>query len=320
MLKSSLLKEDTVAKLTLVVMAAGIGSRYGGLKQIDSVGPKGELVIDYSIFDALRAGFDKIVFVIRKDIEEAFREKIGKTIEAQVDTAYVFQDLTHVPQGLVVPAERKKPWGTGHAILLCKDEVKTPFVALNADDFYGPTAYQTLAQYLSQVRDQKGIYNYGMIGYTLRNTLSEHGQVARGICKATPNGYLADVRERTHIEQFPDGIKYTENGKDWITLSPDTLVSMNIWGFTPSIFLELEIRFPQFLKQNPAEILKAEFFIPEVVGSLVREKKARVKILPTKEKWFGITYPKDRPWVQAAIRGLIQKGVYPENLWDDTER
>jgi NDP-sugar pyrophosphorylase family protein len=309
-----------VSKLTLVVMAAGIGSRYGGLKQIDPVGPHGELVIDYSIYDALRAGFDKIVFVIRRDIEEAFRKKVGKTIEAQVETAYVFQDLTLVPQGFVVPAERKKPWGTGQAILLCKDEVKTPFVALNADDFYGPTAYQTLAQYLSRVRDHKGAQNYCMIGYTLRNTLSEHGHVARGICEATPDGFLADIRERTRIEQFPDGIKYTEDGKDWITLSADTLVSMNIWGFAWSIFSELEIRFPRFLEQNAANILKAEFFIPEVVGSLVREKKARVKILPTKEKWFGVTYPEDRPWVQAVIRGLIQKGLYPESLWSETER
>jgi UTP-glucose-1-phosphate uridylyltransferase len=301
-------------------MAAGIGSRYGGLKQIDPVGPQEELVIDYSIFDALRAGFDKIVFVIRKDIKETFREKIGKTIEAQVDTAYVFQDLTLVPKGFAVPAERKKPWGTGQAILLCKDEVKTPFVALNADDFYGPTTYQILAQYLSQVPDQKGVHNYCMIGYTLRNTLSEHGHVARGICEATPDGYLADVRERTHIEQFPDGIKYTENGKDWVVLSPDTLVSMNFWGFTRSIFSELEIRFPQFLEQNAANILNAEFFIPEVVGSLVREKKARVKILLTKEKWLGVTYPKDRTRVQAAIRRLVLRGVYPENLWGDTEK
>lgn len=210
-----------MAKLTLVVMAAGIGSRYGGLKQIDPVGPNGEIVIDYSIYDAFQAGFDKIVFIIRRDMEDIFRRKIGKKIEARAETAYIFQSLEdHLPLGFVVPPERHKPWGTGQAILCCRKVVTTPFVALNADDFYGRTAYESLAGHLLQAKDRDGFYDYCMIGYKLRNTLSQHGHVARGICVATDDGYLADVRERTHIEKFPDGIRYTETHKDWVKLPP----------------------------------------------------------------------------------------------------
>ena len=307
-----------MASLTLVVMAAGIGSRYGGLKQVDSVGPRGEIVIDYSIYDALLAGFDKIVFIIRPDMEETVRQKIGRKLESRAEAAYVFQKLEkYLPANFTAPPDREKPWGTGQAILCCKDAVSTPFVALNADDFYGRSTFQIIADYLFQAKDQDNYYDYCMVGYRLQNTLSEHGYVARGICEATPDGYLADIRERTHVEKFPDGIKYTENGTDWATLSPESRVSMNIWGFTPSIFKELEILFPQFLKENAANLLKAEFYIPEVVGSLVREKKARVTMLPTKEKWFGVTYPEDRPWVTASIQKLIKQGVYPENLWSE---
>ncbi len=307
-----------MAKLTLVVMAAGIGSRYGGLKQVDPVGPKGEIVIDYSIYDALLSGFDKIVFIIRRDMEDIFREKIGKNIESRAETAYIFQSLEdHLPPGFRVPPERKKPWGTGQAILCCREVVSTPFVALNADDFYGRTAFQALAGYLRQAKDREGYADYCMIGYRLRNTLSEHGHVARGICEATDDGYLADVRERTHIEKFPDGIKFADTSKGWHKLSPESLVSMNIWGFTLSIFGELEVRFPRFLEECADRIATAEFYIPEVVGSLVRERKARVKILPTKEKWFGVTYPQDRPWVAASVQRLIKKGLYPAPLWRD---
>ena len=301
---------------TLVVMAAGVGSRYGGLKQIDPVGLNGEIIIDYSIYDALKAGFDRVVFIIRRDIEAAFREKIGRAVEKRVDTVYVFQELGNVPEGFVVPADRKKPWGTGHAVLSCKEVVRTPFAVINSDDFYGATAFQVMASYLRQAQDRAGVYDYCMVGYTLSNTLSEHGHVARGICEVTPDRFLVDVRERTRIQRFEDGIKYTEDGANWVTLSPDSTVSLNTWGFTLSAFSELDARFPLFLRKNVANLTKAEYFLPQVVGDLVREGQARVRVLPTDEKWYGVTYQEDRPRVQAAIREMIQRSVYPERLWD----
>jgi len=300
---------------TLVVMAAGMGSRYGGLKQIDPIGPNDEIILDYSVYDALRAGFSKIVFIIRKDIESVFREKIGHAIEKRADVAYVFQDVADLPDGFSVPEGRTKPWGTGHAVLSSRDAVDTPFAVINADDFYGSIAFQTLGQYLSQAKDQGGVYDFSMVGYALSNTLSENGTVARGVCEATPDGFLTDIHERTSIKQFTDGIKYTENGTDWVSLSPEAIVSLNIWGFTPGILHELEAGFPSFLQKNVGNLAKAEYFLPSVVGDLVKESKARVKILPTNEKWFGVTYQEDRPIVQAAIRDLIDRGIYPENLW-----
>ena len=302
---------------TLVVMAAGIGTRYGGFKQIDPVGLNGEIIIEYSIYDALGAGFRQVVFVIRRDMEAAFRERVGRAVEKCMDTAYVFQDLDNVPEGFGVPADRKKPWGTGHAVLSCKRAVRTPFAVINADDFYGATAFQVLADYLRQAQDRDGVYEYGMVGYALGNTLSEHGHVARGVCQVTPDGFLIDVRERTHIERFPDSIRYTENGVDWVKLASDSIVSLNTWGFTLSIFEELEARFALFLQRNTASLSKAEYFLPDVVGDLVKEGKARVKVLTTKEKWHGVTYQEDRPRVQAAIREMIRQGTYPEKLWED---
>ncbi len=304
-----------MASLTLVVMAAGIGSRYGGLKQIDPVGPNGEIVIDYSIYDALLAGFDKIVFIIRREIEQVFRKRVGRTVEGRVETAYVFQALTPLPEGFQIPPGRTKPWGTAHAILCAKDEVRTPFAAVNADDYYGRTAFQSMAAHMRKAADTPAFYDYAMVGYILEKTLSEHGHVARGICTADPEGHLIDVCERRKVKRFENGIRYTENGRDWIEISAESVVSMNIWGFTRSIFTELEARFPVFLKENKPSIIKAEFLIPEVVGSLVREKKARIKVLPNSERWYGVTYPEDRPCVQAAIRELVARGLYPENLW-----
>lgn len=302
---------------TLAVMAAGIGTRYGGLKQIDPVGLNGEIILEYSIYDALKAGFRQVVFIIRQDMEAAFRARVGRATEKRMDTVYVFQDLGNVPEGFIVPADRKKPWGTGHAVLSCKDAVYTPFAVINADDYYGATAFQALADYLRQAQDRDGVYEYGMVGYALGNTLSAHGHVARGVCQVTPDGFLIDVRERTHIERFPDGIQYTENGADWVRLPSDSSVSLNTWGFTPSIFEELEARFALFLQRNIASLSKAEYFLPDVVGDLVKEGKARVKVLPTKEKWYGVTYQEDRPHVQAAIREMIRQGIYPEKLWED---
>jgi hypothetical protein len=304
-----------MAKLTLVVMAAGIGSRYGGLKQVDPIGPHGEIIIHYSVYDALRAGFSRVVFVVRRDIEAAFRETIGAEIERRADVAYVYQELTDLPSGFSLPTGRVKPWGTAHAVLCCKGAVTTPFAAINADDFYGAGAYRALAGYLGRAQDQEGLRDYCMVGYVLRNTLSEHGHVARGVCEVTPDGYLRSIRELLHIEMLPDGIQYRDEHDNWAPLATASPVSMNIWGFTRSLFDELDERFPRFLVQN-MENLKSEFLLPNFVGDLVRERRARVKVLPTDEHWFGVTYQADRPRVQAAVRDLIAQGRYPENLWD----
>jgi NDP-sugar pyrophosphorylase family protein len=300
----------------LLIMAAGIGSRYGGLKQVDPVGPHGEIVIDYAIYDALRAGFDKIVFLIRKEIEDIFREKVGRTVDRRVETEYVLQDLANLPPGFSVPEGRVKPWGTGHAVLCCQRAIDKPFGVINADDFYGPQAFAVLADYLRQACDpQGGPHDYSMVGYVLRNALSEHGSVARGVCVVSPDGYLESVHERTRIAKFGDEVKYTENGVDWIDIPADSTVSMNTWGFTPSIFGELETHFPAFLERNAANLLKAEYFLPDLVNELLQAGQARVKVLPTHEKWYGVTYPQDRPIVQEAIHQRIQQGIYPEKLW-----
>jgi hypothetical protein len=303
-----------MGELTLVVMAAGIGSRYGGLKQVDPIGPNGEIIIHYSVYDALKAGFSRVVFVIRRDIETAFRETIGSEIERRADVAYVYQELTDLPSGFSLPAGRVKPWGTAHAVLCCKDVVTTSFAAINADDFYGAGAYRVLAGHLAKTQDRRGQRDYCMVGYVLSNTLSEHGHVARGVCQVTRDGYLRSIRELTHIEMLSDGIKYFDQPDQWAPLAADSPVSMNFWGFTLSLFDELEERFPRFLAQN-MENLKSEFLLPTFVGDLIREKRARVKVLPTDERWFGVTYQADRPRVQAAVRDLIARGRYPQNLW-----
>jgi len=304
-----------MASLTLVVMAAGIGSRYGGLKQIDPVGPSGEVVLDYSAFDAVRSGFDRIVFIIRKDIETAFRDRIGRRIERAADTAYVFQSLDQLPPGFGLPEGRTKPWGTAQAILACREAVRTPFLAINADDYYGRAAFEAMAGHLGRGAAGGAVAEFSMVGYRLENTLSEHGTVARGVCEATADGYLVGIRELLKIKRFPDGIKHTENDVDWTSLDPASWTSMNFWGFTPALFGELESRFPGFLRKNAARILKAEFLIPEVVGELLREGRARVKVLPTRERWFGVTYPEDRPLFRSAILKLVEAGVYPRDLW-----
>jgi len=303
-----------MAELTLVVMAAGIGSRYGGLKQVDPIGPDGEILIHYSVYDALRAGFSRVVFVIRRDIEAAFRETIGSQIESRAEVAYVYQELTDLPPGFSLPAGRVKPWGTAHAVLCSKGAVTTPFVAINADDFYGAGAYRALAGFLAGEQGQRGPRDYCMVGYVLRNTLSEHGHVARGICEVTAGGYLKSIRERIHIEMLPDGIKYLDEHDQWAPLADGSPVSMNIWGFKPSLFDELDERFPRFLAQSMGS-LKSEFLLPNFVGDLLREERARVKVLPTDEHWFGVTYQADRPRVQTAVRDLIAQGRYPDDLW-----
>jgi hypothetical protein len=301
--------------LTLVVLAAGIGSRYGGLKQMDPMGPSGEIIIDYSVYDALRAGFNKVVFVVSKAIEEAFRERIGRTIEKQVETAYVFQRIDDVPPGFVVPEGRKKPWGTAHATMPSRSEVNGPFSVINADDFYGRTAYQRVAGHLGATAGEGGIPDYCMVGYHVANTLTEHGTVARAECQVDANGYLITAIERTKIARATNGAQYTEDGEHWIQMPPDALVSMNIWGFTPAIYEDLEVEFSRFLEVNKANIDKAEFYIPNFVTDLIQTGRARCKVLPTHEKWHGVTYANDKPAVKAALRALVDAGVYPARLW-----
>lgn len=299
-------------KPTLLVLAAGIGSRYGGLKQIDPVGPTSEIIIDYSIYDAIRAGFGKVVFVIRKDIEETFRECIGSRFEAKIETEYVFQEINKLPSGFKVPEGRQKPWGTGHAILMAKDLVKEPFAVINADDFYGRCGYELLAKELSKTKTGT-VDEYYMVGFKIKNTLSEFGFVARGVCKTDSNGYLVEVVERTKIEKTDGGAKFTDENGKIINLTGNEIASMNMWGFTPSLFKHLEKHFVDFLEKNIGN-LKAEFFIPTVVGELVNTKEAQVKVLQSGDQWFGVTYREDKPVVIENIRKLINSGAYPEKL------
>ncbi|MFA6292596.1 MAG: sugar phosphate nucleotidyltransferase [Victivallales bacterium] len=299
-------------KPTLLVLAAGIGSRYGGLKQIDPVGPSGEIIIDYSIYDAIRAGFGKVVFVIRRDIEETFRECIGSRFESKIRTEYVFQELDRLPPGFKVPEGRQKPWGTGHAILMAKDSVKEPFAVINADDFYGRCGYELLAKELSNPVPGP-VAEYYMVGFKLENTLSEFGFVARGVCKTDSRGYLVDVVERTKIEKIEGGAKFTDEEGKTIKLAGNEIVSMNMWGFTASLFDHLEKHFVEFLGKNIGNP-KAEFFIPTVVGDLVKTGKAKVKALESKDQWFGVTYRDDKPVVVENIRRLISSGEYPGKL------
>jgi NDP-sugar pyrophosphorylase family protein len=299
----------------LIVMAAGIGSRYGGLKQIEPIGPDGEIILDYSIYDAKRAGFGKVVFVINKEIKAEFQARIDQTIGQQCEIAYVLQDLEYLPLGVGIPEGRQKPWGTAHAVMSCQHLVDTPFAVINADDFYGRTSFQMLSDYLRSAQDQDEVYDFCMVGYNLNNTLTDYGYVARGVCTMDRDGYLKEVHERTRIEKFNGEVKYTENGKTWIDIAGDSLVSMNMWGFTPVIFKELDRKFVQFLHEKQENLINAEYFLPDVVNQLLEEKKAMVKVLPTQERWFGITYKDDKFRVKKAVRELIVGGIYPESLW-----
>jgi len=293
----------------LLVLAAGMGSRYGGLKQIDSVGPAGETIIDYSIYDALRAGFGKVVFVIRKDIEEAFRETVGARFEKRIVVDYVFQSLEDIPPGFSVPAGRTKPWGTTHAILAAADAIHEPFAAINADDFYGAQGYRELAGHLTS-----GSPDYAMVGFTLRNTLSDFGSVARGVCRVSGDNMLESIVEHTKIERDGNGARNTDSEGKVTKLSGDEPVSMNMWAFTPPVFDQLRERFQQFLERSGSD-QKAECLIPNTVGDLIRDGQARVKVLRTNDSWFGVTYREDRPRVIESVRGLISAGLYPEKLW-----
>ena len=299
-------------KPTLVVLAAGMGSRYGGLKQVDPVGPSGETILDYSVFDAERAGFGKVVFVIRKDFEAEFKEKVGRKYEGLVPVSYCFQDIADLPVPFTVPEGRAKPWGTAHAIRAARSEVAEPFAAINADDFYGRDAFARLAKFLSAPAAGDKLH-FAMVGYRLDLTLSDHGSVARGICDVQ-GGMLASVREMTKLVRVPGGAENREDEANPVRLPGDTRVSMNLWGFTPDLFTALEARFPAWLEKN-GSAPKSEWYIPFVVDKLVREGKADVAVLPTDSRWFGVTYREDKPFVTAEIAKLVAAGEYPDCLF-----
>ncbi|MCD8231185.1 MAG: nucleotidyltransferase [Clostridiales bacterium] len=303
-------------KPILVVMAAGMGSRYGGLKQIDPVGSCGEVIMDYSLYDARRAGFEKVIFIIKHSIEDIFKEKIGNHISEYMEVAYAYQDLDDLPEGYGVPAGREKPWGTCHAILAARHLINAPFAVINADDYYGTACFQIIYDYLSSHRDDTR-YHYCMAGYLLKNTVTENGSVSRGICTADSEGYLKNVVERTQIEMYGDKIRFTEDsGGTWTDISGDTIVSMNLWGFSASFVSEAWQRFPAFLDaalvNNP---LKGEYYLPSVVTQLLTEEKADVHILPCPDKWYGITYKEDKPAVVQALADMTAAGLYPSPLW-----
>ena len=306
-------------KPALVVMAAGMGSRYGGLKQIDPVDKEGDIIIDFSIYDALQAGFEKIVFIIKKEYEADFRAAIGDRMSKHAEVVFVFQDLHNLPEGYQVPEGRVKPWGTGHAIMSCIDVIDGPFAVINADDYYGRHAFQMAYDFLTKNQDQDGVYQYMMVGYKLENTLTDNGHVARGVCVTDEDGYLKDINERTHIEKKDGGAAYTEDdGATWTALPMDATVSMNMWGFSASILKELKDRFPLFLEKNiEKNPLKCEYFLPFVVDELLGEKKATVKVLKSMDKWYGVTYKEDKPVVMAAVQKMKDEGVYPQKLWED---
>jgi len=300
-------------KPTLVVMAAGVGSRCGGLKQIEPVGPSREIMLDYSVFDAIRAGFGKVVFIIRRDIEKDFKEAIGAHFVNRIPIAYVYQERTDLPAGFTVPSDRAIPWGTGHAVLRCKAVVKEPFAVINADDFYGAKSYEVIARYLQALASQAN--TYAMVGFRLVNTLSDYGSVARGICEVDAHHMLNSVVERFKIEKTERGARYENEHGQWVALQGYEIASMNMFGFTPTLFGFLDEKFPVFLKKAAGHP-KAEFLMPAIADELIHERKITMRVLATPEKWFGVTYKEDKPLVVAGIRRLIETGAYPEKLWD----
>ncbi len=306
-------EEEIMVDTTLVIMAAGMGSRYGGIKQLEAVGPSGEIIMDYSIYDALQAGFNKVVFIIRKDLEKDFREVIGNRVEKQVKVQYVFQELDAIPDGFTLGEGRTKPWGTGQAVLCCKDIVKEPFAVINADDYYGKEAFKLINDFLTDKTFKDN--QYCMAGFILGNTLSENGAVTRGICKVDNNGMLKEIDETSGIVREGDYARGTnEAGKD-IKTDLSSVVSMNMWGFKPGIFHELEEGFVKFLSGINPKDTKAEYLLPELVGNLVLDKKIEVDVLKSRDRWFGVTYQEDKEDVVNSIRALVDKGVYPEKLF-----
>ena len=301
-------------KPVLVVMAAGMGSRYGGLKQIDPVGSQGEAILDYSIYDAHQAGFETVVIIIKEAIRKDFMETVGKRLEkAPVEIRYAYQELDKLPAGITIPEGRTKPWGTSHAVLCAREQIDgAPFAVINADDYYGKAAFQVIFDALSASTEPNG---YCMVGYELGKTVTENGSVARGVCQTDDKGYLTEVIERTSIETYPGGIRFLENG-EYTDLAPETTVSMNMWGFMPGFLDEIDARFGAFLKEAiPGNPLKCEYFLPLPVSQLIKEGRATVKVLTSPDRWFGVTYAADKPVVVAALKAMTDEGKYPDGLW-----
>ncbi|QBG46141.1 nucleotidyltransferase [Verrucomicrobia bacterium S94] len=297
-------------KPTLLIMAAGMGSRYGGLKQLDPVGPNGETLLEYSIFDAIQAGFGRVVFVIRRDFENAFKEQVGSKFTEKIDVQYAFQSLSDLPAGFSIPEGRTKPWGTGQAVLCAKDLISEPFCVQNADDFYGAEAYRTITEAFPALKENESC----MVGYRLKNTLSPNGSVSRGVCK-TDNGYLSEITERTEIITNKAGtVQYIENGTAF-DMTGNEIVSMNFWGFAPQFFQSLEEKFIEFLQNRGCE-QKSEWYIPDIVTRMMHNGETRIKILSSDARWFGVTYPEDRPAVVQALKSMHESGIYPGKLWN----
>ena len=303
-------------KPVLVIMAAGMGSRYGGLKQIDPVDPEGHIIMDFSIYDAQRAGFEEVVFVIRRENEQLFREAIGDRVSRKMKVSYAFQELSDLPEGFQVPEGRTKPWGTGHAVLSAAAVTDGPFAVINADDYYGEQAFRLIYDYLMNMQEKDWHDRYVMVGYLLKNTLTENGSVSRGICTTSPDGYLETIVERTRIIRTPEGAAFSEDeGASWTAVDPDSIVSMNVWGFPADFMKELKERFPAFLKENlEKNPLKCEIYLPFVVNDLLKEGKARVQVLTTPDLWHGITYHQDKADFEQAVQELKNKGVYPQDF------
>ena len=310
-------EEVGMKKPVLIIMAAGMGSRYGGLKQIDPVDQDGHIIMDFSIYDAVKAGFENVIFIIKKENEQDFRETIGDRMAQRIEVEYVFQDIANLPDGFAVPEGRVKPWGTAHAVLSCLSVVDGPFAVINADDYYGQQAFKMIYDYLATHEDTDK-YQYTMVGYLLENTLTENGHVARGVCETNAEGKLTEITERVRIEKREDGPAYTEDdGATWTPLAGDTVVSMNMWGFTNSMLSEIRDRFAAFLSENlQKNPLKCEYFLPFVVDELIREDKAEVTVLKSKDRWYGVTYREDKPVVVNAIQSLKDQGLYPQKLWE----
>lgn len=313
-------------KPVLIIMAAGMGSRYGSLKQIDPVSDKGEIILDFSLYDAMMAGFEDVIFVIKEENEADFRALIDERAGKHMNVHYAFQKLEDIPEGYKVPEGREKPWGTCHAVMSARHLVNGPFAVINADDYYGPGAFQSMYDFLEKSAEEaakeeaagtkSAQYEFCMIGYELKNTITENGHVSRGVCDVTDGGYLKDIVERTKIMRRDGGIQYTEDGENWVTLPEDTVVSMNFWGFSKDMMTEMVAGFPEFLdealKTNP---LKGEYFLPGVVDTLLKEEKARVRVLRSRDKWYGVTYKEDKQTVVDALQAMKDKGLYPDVLW-----
>jgi NDP-sugar pyrophosphorylase family protein len=299
--------------LTLVVMAAGLGRRFGGPKQIEPVGPSGEILLEYSVYDALTAGFDRVVFIVSGQTEAPLREIVQARLRGVCKVDYIQQKLSPLPPDVHLPAPRTKPWGTAHAVLSCAHQIESRFAVINADDFYGRDAFLQLGAYLNRLEMQPVTLEIGMVGYPLENTLTEHGAVARGVCVVDADGYLVEIRERTKIERRAEGVGYRDSHDRWNPIPPGSLASMNMWGFPPHIFQHLEAGFQEFLAVE--DVAEREFFLPDFVNQLILDGKARVRVLATPESWFGVTYREDMPRARQRLSDLIEAGVYPRSLW-----